>query len=212
MKALDQIDSKTLKVAEEELNGSGLYAKGVKNLRSVGVSKGDRIKAFTEMFETLVEKNAEALGEKCPNAVSFYNETYADEAEGEGTEITEVISSTEELKLTEEKPPKEKKVKEPKPPKEKKVKEEKPVEERVSRKGMTPEMLAASAKVRFEFMNELIETGSFTKKEIIEKTREKFPAVTSITVATNISDGKNPKYNKFKNLIEVVDGKICFKK
>ena len=52
------------------------------------------------------------------------------------------------------------------------------------------------------FMADLIGKGKFTKKEILEKTAERFPKITTSTISTILSDSKNPKYNRFDKLVE----------
>lgn len=65
---------------------------------------------------------------------------------------------------------------------------------------------------RRAFMGELISEGKYTKAQIIEKTMEKFPNISKGSVTTEISDGKNPKYNKFNNLLVIDDkGIVSFK-
>ena len=69
-----------------------------------------------------------------------------------------------------------------------------------------------AATERRAFMEELISKGEFTKKEIIDKTLVKFSSISQSSVATELSDGKNPKYNKFAQLLVIdEDGIVSFK-
>ena len=42
----------------------------------------------------------------------------------------------------------------------------------------------------------------YTKAEIIEKVVQKFPETSASTVRTELTDGKNPKYNKWHTLVK----------
>ena len=54
--------------------------------------------------------------------------------------------------------------------------------------------------------------GKYTRKELTELAVEEFPDVAKSTIQTILTDGKNPKYNKFpKLLVEDEDGKVKFK-
>jgi outer membrane biosynthesis protein TonB len=213
MISLDQIDSKELKVAVTQINETAL----VEKMRTVGVSKADQIKKFTEAFDTLQQTNLAVLQEKCKDAILFYNKIYADEVEGGGTteETKEepVVEEKKEEKPAKEKKEKKEKVEKPaKEPKSVKEKVEKVKEERVSRKGQTPDQITETAGKRYELMSKLVGEGKYTKKEIVELVRKEFPAISSITIVTNLTDSKNPKYNKLSKLASEVekDGKKIF--
>jgi len=61
------------------------------------------------------------------------------------------------------------------------------------------------------FLLSLIKEGKFTRKEIIEKTLEKFPSASKSSLSTLLADSKNPKYNKFDSLVkEGKDGILSF--
>ena len=84
----------------------------------------------------------------------------------------------------------------------------KPVKEKKVHKASTSR---ANARIRIEFMSELIAKGKYTKQEIVDKTMEKFPESAVSTVRTLISDGKNIKYNKFPKLLTTDEkGHIIF--
>lgn len=55
------------------------------------------------------------------------------------------------------------------------------------------------------YLSGLIEKGKHTRKQIIEMAMKKFPERSINTFSTLLSDGKNPKYNKFASLIKVDD-------
>lgn len=61
---------------------------------------------------------------------------------------------------------------------------------------------------RNKFIESLIAKGKFTQVEIVEKTLEKFPDHKKGGIATSISDGKNPKYNKFSKLVKTGKDKL----
>ncbi len=235
---LEQIESKALKEVIGEMNNSGLITPEQK-IRPVGVSKADQIKKFTEVFEALQEKDITALAEKCQKAVAFFHHIYKDELDvPEGTtpaenetevepEKEEVVASTEpsekeklkaekaaakaEKEAVKEKEKAEKEAAKAAKIAEKEAKKEASKEERASRKGMQPDEISAKAKDRYVLMNTLIGEGTHTKKEIIEVVKEAFPDISTITIATNLSDSKNPKYNKLEKLTkETEDGKFVF--
>ncbi len=54
---------------------------------------------------------------------------------------------------------------------------------------------------RIAFLTPLIAKGMYTKKELIRMAAEKFSDVKESTLNTMLSNGRNPKYNKFKELI-----------
>lgn len=94
---------------------------------------------------------------------------------------------------------------------------------KASKAGKTPEKKEGDGKrggfkpgagaEKRKFMASLIEKGKFSKKDIMDKTAEKFPEATASSLATMISDGKNPKYNKFdKLIIENKEGQLSFAK
>jgi len=58
-----------------------------------------------------------------------------------------------------------------------------------------------SASERRPFLADLIGKGKYTRKEILEKAAEKFPEASASALLTLVTDGKNPKYNKFDHLI-----------
>jgi len=65
---------------------------------------------------------------------------------------------------------------------------------------------------RKDFIISLISKGKFTKKEIIKAVIEKFPETNIPTIDTELSHGKNPKYNKFEKLVVTNDkGFLSFK-
>ena len=70
-----------------------------------------------------------------------------------------------------------------------------------AKKGVDQKLL--SAQERRRFMAELIATGKHTKNSIVEKTVERFPEISKATIQTNLTDGKNPKYNKFESLVVI---------
>jgi hypothetical protein len=61
---------------------------------------------------------------------------------------------------------------------------------------------------RVAFYTTLIEKGGFTKKELVEKAEKEFPDATKAALQTVISDGKNPKYNKFAKLLVEDENKV----
>lgn len=66
---------------------------------------------------------------------------------------------------------------------------------------------------RIEFLTPLITAGKYNRKQLIEKTLQNFPGVSESSVATTLTDGKNPKYNKFAKLItQSTEGLLSFSK
>ena len=93
------------------------------------------------------------------------------------------------------------------------------LEELVSNETETPEPVKQETKKgktanpeiskRNTLTESLIAKGEFTQKEIVSKVIEKFPNYSESAINTIISDGKNPKYNRFDKLVKVVpDTKI----
>lgn len=58
------------------------------------------------------------------------------------------------------------------------------------------------------FMTECIDEGGWTRAELVEATIEEVPDLAPSTIATLISDGKNPKYNRFNALLTEDEGGI----
>ena len=54
---------------------------------------------------------------------------------------------------------------------------------------------------RLAFLGLLIAENKWTRKDLIEKAMAHFPAVSRDAIQTILSDGKNPKYNRFDALI-----------
>jgi hypothetical protein len=68
-----------------------------------------------------------------------------------------------------------------------------------------------STQEKIEFFSPLIETGKYNTKELVEKSVEKFPGLSESSVRTFLVDSKNPKYNKFPNLVVAdEEGKLSF--
>lgn len=59
-----------------------------------------------------------------------------------------------------------------------------------------------------QFLAELISEAKYDRKIIVEKAQQKFPDATAGSITTYLSDGKNPKYNKFDKLVVVGEDKI----
>ena len=65
---------------------------------------------------------------------------------------------------------------------------------------------------RVQFFTPLIEKGGALKKDLVNAAEKAFPEATRASLMTIISDGKNPKYNKFDRLIiEDADKCLSFK-
>ena len=66
---------------------------------------------------------------------------------------------------------------------------------------------------KIAFFTGLIEEGKYTQAQIMEKGQKKYPEASEGGLRTMLTDGKNPKYNRFAKLIVVkADGVLCFKK
>jgi len=68
--------------------------------------------------------------------------------------------------------------------------------------GKPAKVIRGSGAERRALEEELIKKGKYTKTEIIEKTVAKFPEISASTVRTELTDGKNPKYNKWPTLVK----------
>lgn len=142
-----------------------------------------------ELFESLVKKinkyrTAKALRSTMVKMIDAEIEVFEEAEDDEPKEAAKSKAAKKETKKS--KPKKAKEAKETKSPKkDKKAKK------------------ASSGSSR-EFIEKLIAEGEFTRDEIIEKTSEKFDVKTS-TIRTHITDGKNPKYNKFSQLVQESD-------
>lgn len=80
-------------------------------------------------------------------------------------------------------------------------KEEEPVKKIVKKQSKAiPAKKGSLTKSRIALLTPLIKKGKFTKKELIDKALEEEPGATS-GIQTLLTDGKNPKYNKFEKLI-----------
>lgn len=58
------------------------------------------------------------------------------------------------------------------------------------------------------YLSELIEAGKYTRKDLIQMGVEKIPELKPISIATILTDSKNPKYNKFPMLVHEKEGGI----
>jgi len=56
-----------------------------------------------------------------------------------------------------------------------------------------------------DYVEAMIEKGTHTKAVIVDSTLATYPEASKGSVVTMLSDGKNPKYNKFRALIKVDD-------
>lgn len=171
-------------------------------------SKKDLAEALTEMVETMVleEKGApvqpsgdmEKLKQQIKEASDAIREDdefsektadiiewVLDNLEVEVREIEEVVGDVEEVvEKTSPKFPKEKK--------------------EVQKKPRSSERLA--------FLAPLIAENKWTRKDLVEKAMTQFPNVSKDAIQTILSDGKNPKYNRFDALIvEQENGVMGFK-
>jgi len=75
--------------------------------------------------------------------------------------------------------------------------------------GIKRNVTATQEKVAF--FKSLIESGNYTPSELVEKGHKRFPNLTKSTILTFLIDSKNPKYNKFENLVVSNGGKLAFK-
>ena len=83
-------------------------------------------------------------------------------------------------------------------------------------KTSTTQVKAKSTRVpkaeKLKFFTPLITKGKFTRNQLIEKGMKKFPSLTKVTIATMLTDAKNPKYNLFDKLVVVdSEGVLTFK-
>lgn len=95
-------------------------------------------------------------------------------------------------------------------PKAKAKKSEEEEEEEPAKKKKRANPSREETKRRYEFMAKLIGRGNLTAEKVADQTCEKFPDIKRSTITTSISDGMNPKYNKFDHLVCVDDKKRLF--
>jgi len=182
MKDLAQVDINVLKAAVKALNEAELLPEKIKFVK---VQKKDLIPAFTAGVEQV--KALDKVGELPPACVAMYNDLYSDEV----TTAAEVPEEPATAAAEEEEEEEEKPAAPPKP------------KGQMKKKGERGE--------KFLFVQGLIQEGTHTRKEVVTLFLEKWPETAKATVGTLISDGKNPKYNKFPHLVVVAeDGKISF--
>lgn len=141
-------------------------------------------------FEKLKTQIAEASAiitedDEFSEATADVVEWVLDNLEVEVREIEEVVGEVEEVvEKTSPKSPKEKK--------------------EVQKKPRSSERLA--------FLAPLIAENKWTRKDLVEKAMTQFPNVSKDAIQTILSDGKNPKYNRFDALIvEQENGVMGFK-
>jgi hypothetical protein len=58
------------------------------------------------------------------------------------------------------------------------------------------------------FLKELIQSGKFSQRQILDQAHEKFPHLLRNTISTILSDSKNKKYSKWEFLVKVSDNGI----
>jgi len=171
----------------------GIPAKGKKKDEFINEVLDAIVAQYTENEEGMAAEDFEAYKKENKGMLQFYmaNKDYGgEEPEAEVKE-----------ELVEEKP----EAGEPE------VKEEKTSDKKAADKkdkSATDKKEAATKRRAFEA--KLITTGKHTKKEIAEKTAKEFPETSPSTIATELTDGKNSKYNKFDSLIVDKDGKLSF--
>lgn len=134
--------------------------------------------------------------------------------EDEAPEEEEVPEDAKKEEEEEEPPAKKKADKKPtvKADKGKSMKEEKPAapakdikkteekEDKPKAKRVFAKRTGIIAKAMVFFVP-LVEKGKFTKVELVEKAKAKYPEANEATLRTLLQDGKNPKYNKFPKLM-----------
>ena len=129
--------------------------------------------------------------------------------------LDEVEDSAEEAEDQEE-PAEEPKAKK-KPAKKEKKAPAKKAEKKAPAKKPAAKKKAAPAKKKsgpstLEVVGKLIKAGKSTRKEIIDQVTEEL-GVSAGTVSTIITDGKNPKYNRFDKLVKInKKGNVVFEK
>ena len=103
--------------------------------------------------------------------------------------------------------------KEPVKTKKETKKETKPKKETKKEVKSTPSGTKGTPKERRDFITDMISDKQYKSKDIIEATVKKFPGISPATIRTEITDGKNPKYCKFKYLVKQNDeGILSFTK
>jgi hypothetical protein len=70
-------------------------------------------------------------------------------------------------------------------------------EEKKSVEKKPPEKKPSKTAKAVEYMIEVIQSKEVTRKALAEMTQEEFPELAKSTITTILSDGKNPKYNRY---------------
>lgn len=95
-------------------------------------------------------------------------------------------------------------------------KAEKPKAEKVEKEAKeeaAPRKRTSTTKEKVDYITPFIEKAKYKKAELVELLLDKFPDASKQAVVTVLTDGKNPKYNKFaKLLVQDTAGVLSFVK
>lgn len=197
---VEQINGKELRGMVKLLNDSDLISgESPVTEKITGKSKADMLEGFADALEKINE--AGKLDDAPAECVTFFNKVFGEEAEPEGE--AEAGEDSGEATGTEDKGEAEAKAT-PKKAAPKKTTPKKTEPKKTS----TASRAKGSGEIRREYLAELITQGKFTRAEIMEKAKAKFPEIAEATIKVDLTDGKNPKYNKFPKLIKESKDKI----
>lgn len=175
------------------LNGAEELLKKVGCSKIKVVGKGTTLEELKDQFRnTLIKIDDADLIEEAPKASVKFFEDNLDEFKEGVCEVTDApVSEEEEEELEDE-------VEEEDDPEEEEVEDE------------DKDKTKSRSEV-VEYLSKFIKEGKYTRKELIEKSLINFPDKSKEAIGTYLSDGKNPKYNRFHSLLMTdKEGRISF--
>lgn len=178
----------------------------------MGISREGLVKAAQELNEVMglvppinTEEDVSSLRSKILKALEFREE--GDEFSPEVEEVFEKLLNNEENEENIEEVEQKEETKKEKKEEEKEEKVEKP---RTKVKDLKKKNKEFSKEWK-QFVYACIESGRFTKREIVAMTLEKYPVLNKGSIQVLLSDAKNPKYTKFDRLmVENEHGVVSF--
>lgn len=186
MKAIEDVNNNQLNEAIKALNGmvdkdgNSLMEKP---LRFIGVKKEDRVKNFVEKYEEFAQRDDVDDLEFPDAATNFYTDLFADElgdqtgGEGGGEESTEPTSKEGEAGKARAKKKETPANKPPQPP---------------SGKGKAKPKTSPTKLM----VAKLIDSGKWTRQQILEKVMAKHPEAAKSTIRTYITDSLSETYSE----------------
>jgi hypothetical protein len=156
-----------------------------KNIASVPLNKGKKVKE--EVEEDVDEDGEEDTDEDLEDVDDDEDVEQEDDDDEDDDDAPTTPSGRKQVPIP---------VKKDKAPK----KEEKPARVKTEKKELFARKSSTMAD-RVAFLTPFIEKGKFTKEQLVEKAHVQFPDLAISSLQTMLTDGKNPKYNKFAKLL-----------